>query len=154
MWERRGRGKIVETDISGLVGRNGVRGRMGENKKGVTLMFVQRQSSAVHCVCLLQHHPEWGFGRLSRREVCCDFFFTTPETSRTASTWCKSVKIQIPRSAADVSLVCHSVQHNRAQIPAAIEDRRKSNRKSGGLKSLQTDEVASKFRKVKRRKRN
>lgn len=44
---------MVETDISGLEGRYGGRGRMGENKKGVTLMFVQRQSSTVHCVCLL-----------------------------------------------------------------------------------------------------
>lgn len=37
---------------------------------------------------------------------------------------------------------------------AATGDRKKSNSKSGAMKSLQTDETASKFRKVKRRKRN
>lgn len=50
------------------------------------------------------------------------FFFTTPETARIASTRCKAVKIQIPKSAADVSLVCHSVQHKQARVPAAIGD--------------------------------
>ncbi len=44
---------MVETDISELEGMYGGRGRMGENKKGVTPTFVQSQSSTVHCVCLL-----------------------------------------------------------------------------------------------------
>lgn len=46
------------------------------------------------------------------------------------------------------------MQHKQAGSPTAIGDKMTINRKSRGMISLQIDEVASKFRKVKRRMRN